>query len=257
MPGSVTAQKALLQEVRSWSDSQREFTTDHLGNIYTFSDHIMRKYDESGNQLFVFSDKNFGHISHIDVNNPYKILLFSATLQKILILDNTLSPKSEVIDLQMLGLNTISLVAVSLVNGIWLYDGVSRCLIRVDEKMNILFSTVNLEKLTGLSFTPYYMMESDNYLYLATSEGLLVFDLLGSYIKRIALGVIGAFQIKGNYVYFWQDDRWCRYHLITAEKSCEKFLGLTTRARIEKQGLIDRSGEKIIVYKWEEGSFNK
>ena len=66
-------------------------TTDQFGYYYEISDTQIKKYTEKGEVYRTYSNNVLGVIAHVDVSNPYKILVYFRDFTKILILDNFLS----------------------------------------------------------------------------------------------------------------------------------------------------------------------
>jgi hypothetical protein len=67
------------------------FTTDNLQNIYLYHGNSIRKYSPQGQLLYNYSDKSYGAITSVDVNDPLKMLVFYKDFPEIVLLDNTLS----------------------------------------------------------------------------------------------------------------------------------------------------------------------
>lgn len=177
---------------------------DALGNMYVLRGDEIKKYNPQGVFLKTFSNKRYGRITDIDLSNPLKILVYYKDFQQVLFLDNQLSPAAEVISLEKAGHEQASLVCSSINNSFWLYDKQNNEVFRFGPDLKVLVQTGNLKRLLELNLQPNYMRESGNYLYLnCPEEGILVFDIYGTFYKTIPLKNLREFSVvNGNIFYF-------------------------------------------------------
>jgi len=179
---------------------------DKLGNIYLINEkNEILKYDDSYNLLFRNSYNTQGRISHIDVSNPQKILVYFSDFQKILFLDNTLS-EIKFLNLESLGYWNIRAVAPSVDNLIWIYDPINFKLIKINDNGNILLSSNELysEGLQGAS-EPQIIARDDR-VYLYTNVEVMVFNIFGELLKRINLPNNGIQYLQSDML-FSQDKK--------------------------------------------------
>ncbi len=97
------------------------FTTDNLQNVYVFHGSSIRKYSPQGKMLYNYSDKSFGAITSVDVNDPLKMLVFYKDFPKVVLLDNTLSVNGNPFSPADVGYPLTTLVCTSHDNGVWMY----------------------------------------------------------------------------------------------------------------------------------------
>ena len=179
---------------------------DKLGNIYLINEkNEILKYDDSYNLLFRNSYNTQGRISHIDVSNPQKILVYFSDFQKILFLDNTLS-EIKFLNLESLGYWNIRAVAPSVDNMIWIYDPINFKMIKINDNGNILLSSNELysEGLQGAS-EPQIIARDDR-VYLYTNVEVMVFNIFGELLKRINLPNNGIQYLQSDML-FSQDKK--------------------------------------------------
>jgi len=190
-------------QVKSVAFTGTTITTDQLGYYYEISNTTINKYATDGKLEYSFSNNMLGIISNVDVSNPQKILVYFKEFTKILILDNTLSPSSEVIDLTTLELYETTLVCRSYNDGTWYYDPIRFELIRKNQELITTNSSGNLSNLLAENIQPNYLIEYNNMLYLNDPKnGILVFDSYGSYLKTIPLYELSSFQVKDKFIIY-------------------------------------------------------
>ncbi|MES2134050.1 MAG: hypothetical protein V4506_17005 [Bacteroidota bacterium] len=185
-------------------DKESKAIIDGLGNIYVIHVDEIKKYNPAGVFLKTFSNKRYGKIDDIDVSNPLKILVYYKDFQQVLFLDNQLSLTSNVISLETIGYEQTSLVCSSINNSFWLYDKQNNELLRFDSELKTLVKTGNLKRILDIDIKPNYMREHNNYVYLnCPQEGVLVFDIYGTFYKTIPIKQLTEFNIiNGNIFYY-------------------------------------------------------
>lgn len=201
----LSAQVAEPVTIR-FADKDSKAVVDALGNMYVIHGDEIKKYNPSGVFLKTFSNKRYGRIEDMDVSNPLKILVYYRDFQQVLFLDNQLSPATEVISLEKAGYEQASLVCSSLNNSFWLYDKQNNELMRFDAELRPLVKTGNLKRILDLDIQPNYMRESGNYLYLnCPKEGILVFDIYGTFYKTIPIKNLKEFTIINGNIFYYEN----------------------------------------------------
>ncbi len=213
-----------------------ELTTDQFGNFYEISDRTINKYDVKGKLLFTYSNNMLGEISSVDVSNPLKILVYFKDFTKILTLDDALSPRGDVLNLNDLSLEETSLVCRSYNNGVWFYNPITFQLSRVvnNSVMNV---SSNLATLLDTKIQANFLEEENERVYLNDPQlGMLVFDVYGTYLKTIPVYDIVKFQVKPKYLLYVNGKNEIEvYNFFTLEKSLyqpEKYMNVRS-VRIE------------------------
>jgi hypothetical protein len=195
-------------------------TTDQLGYFYEVSDNKINKYSNSGKLDCSYSNNILGIISNVDVSNPQKIVVYFRDFTKILILDNELSPTSELIDLTDLELDETSLVCRSYNDGTWYYDPIGFQLIRKNQELVTTNTSGNIANLLNEIIVANYLVEYNNRVYLNDQNlGILVFDNYGTYLKTLPIIGVMLFQVKENHlIYCNTDNKIETYDFFTLEK---------------------------------------
>ena len=211
-------------QVQSIPFEGKTLTTDQFGFYYEISDTEINKYSNDGELNCSYSNNMLGVIANVDVSNPYKVLVYFRDFTKILILDNTLSPTSEVIDLTTLELDETTLVCRSYNDGVWYYDPIRFELIRKNQELITTNSSGNLANLLDKNIQANFLVEYNNRLYLNdATNGVLVFDNYGTYLKTIPIVGLSEFQVKDKLlIYTNKDSKIETYDFFTLEKSSYK-----------------------------------
>lgn len=197
------------------------FTADNLGNIYSIHEDELIKYLPNGRFFARYSNLKLGAITHVDVTNPLKLLLYYRDFQQIVFLDNQLSVNSDQVSLEKLGLEQTHLVCAGANNSFWVYNRQNNELLRFDENSQKIAFTGNLKQVLRADLNPDFMMEHNNYLYLNSPEtGIYVFDIFGAFSKIITLKGLRSFQVNENLIYYQKDSAFCSYDHKLFEEAC-------------------------------------
>lgn len=195
---------------------------DNIGNLYAVKENELIKYTSTGKMFARYSDLKLGNISHIDVTNPLKILLYYRDYQQIVFLDNQLSLNSQNVSLEKLGFEQSELVCSGANNSFWIYDKQNNELLRFNENSKKIASTGNLKQILKVEINPNYMLEYNGMLFLnCPNSGIYIFDMFGAYVKLISLKNLSTFQTTENILYFNKDSLLCSYHYKQFEESCK------------------------------------
>lgn len=190
------------------------FSTDNLGNIYIVSNDEVKKYNKKGELLKIFSNKKSGKIFSIDASNALRILVFYKDQSQVIILDSQLTQNGDAIDLLNMNMEQSDLICSSFNNGMWLYNRQNAELVRLDDKLNKVVSTGNLNTLLNLELKPLHITENSGYIYLSDKKnGVLIFDIYGTYYKTISLFGLKTFQVSEDRLYYYKDSTLSSYHI--------------------------------------------
>jgi hypothetical protein len=220
-----------LYTIRSSADL---FSTDNFGNTYLVKGDEIRKYNPQGELLKIFSAKSLGKITSIDAANPLRVLVFYKDFASLLFVDDLLSQNGDVINLLDLGLEQSDVICTSFNNGLWLFNRQNANLVRLDQNLQTIVNTGNLNTLLGTNLKPNFILESNGYVYLNNpSEGIFVFDIYGTYYKTIPIKGLHHFQLKEDLIIYFEAGQLRSYNL-----------KLLTEANLPLAGAIDARVEK-------------
>ena len=199
-----------------FSDQKSHIDIDGFGNIYVITDNEIVKYNASGVLQKKFSTKRYGKIDFVDAMNPLKVLVYYKDFQQLLFLDNQLTESSSMISIETLGYEQTSLVCSSSNNSFWLYDKQNNELSRFDSELKSLVKTGNLKRILDIDIKPNFMQEHNNYLYVnCPNEGILVFDIYGTFYKTIPLKNLKEFNVVNGDVFYYENSTLKQYQAQT------------------------------------------
>jgi hypothetical protein len=214
--GAVRAPAQLLDSLYSIPGRHDLFTTDELGNVYALQGDEIKLYDPEGKSWLRNSLKTFGRITHIDVFQSMKPVVFSADAGQLAMLDNTLAVQGSVIYLSREGYPQVDLACAGVQNTFWFFDPRDLQLVRVNSKLTTINASGRLDQLLGFTPHPIQMQELDNWLYVNDPEhGILVFDLFATYYKTLPITGAERFEVRGNDVWSVQHGVLHRYDRLT------------------------------------------
>lgn len=186
---------------------------DKLGNMFTGNKDVLLKYNKEGVKLNSYSNKLLGEVTFLDVTNPLRYLAYYQHQGRVLFLDNTLSVHNEVV-LEHYGFDQTLLACSSNNNSFWLYDALEFRLVRLNEQINIVQNSGNIIQLIGHQLQPNYLIEANDKVYLNDPNyGVFVFDIYGSYIKKIPLLGLNKYQIINDNLIYFTDSTLVKFNL--------------------------------------------
>lgn len=167
------------------------FTTDNLFNIYYINDKqeiIQFNYVDSTERSY--SNKQFGNPTLIDASNALKVLIFYKDYNTVVFLDNKLAELTVIKLSNNINKNNYQPTAICKENEsdfVWMYDDLSRKLIKLDESGNVNAESEAFDQLFDFSIQEPKLFSVNNKIYLyTTTRGLLVFDNYANYIYMIS-----------------------------------------------------------------------
>ncbi|MCI5054888.1 MAG: hypothetical protein MRY83_02200 [Flavobacteriales bacterium] len=176
----------ILEDSLLFSKSYQDFQIDRQGYYYLSLNDQLVKLSAGGDTVNLYSNKLLGEISSFDVSLSLKIPIFYQDLSQVVFVDNTISPLKEIIELDELELEQVTLTCSSQQGGIWVYDAIAFSLIRFDRNMNELSRSPNFSQLFKKEVKPSKIMEKNDLLFVWTEEnGTLIFDVYGGYMKTL------------------------------------------------------------------------
>ncbi len=229
-------------------------TTDYLQNGYLITAHNeLQKVDSAGNLLATFNQNRYGRLAFADATNPMQLVLSYPDYGTIVILDNTLSEISA-LSLRKINIQSYSAACFSSHdNNIWIFDDQDYKLKKIDKNNDIIVESGDMFSLLGHAVHPVYMQENDQYIYLSDpAEGILIFDIYGTYYQTLPFKNISKFQVRGSQLYFREADALHAYQFKTLES---KNISLPDTAavediRIEKNRFYLLRKDRLDIYSY-------
>ena len=228
------------------------FTTDHLGNFYLVNRDEIVKYNSKGEKIKIYSNKKLGKIFSVDASNPLRLLVFYKDFSVVVILDSQLSSNGDDIHLEEMNLEQTDLTCTSFNNGIWLFNRQNMELIRLSESLEKIVATGNLNRILNVDLHPDALLEYNGNIYLHDPmEGILVFDVFGTYSKTIPLYSLKDFQLRDMTVAYFSPGKFSKYHLRELWKKEIELDSLVLNARIENDKLFLSYTDSVSVFRLE------
>lgn len=182
------------------------FSINIMGDVFTVKDNIITKYDISGTQKFQFSNYRHGNITSLDASDPMRILAFYKEFNQVLFLDNTLSEISDYLLLDDVNIIETDAVCSSSSGGFWLFNSDYYKLQKYSKSLNLVQEGTNMEGIIERNFTPDFLDEQGNNIYLGIrNKGVYIFDIFGTFKKFIPLNYTNSIQIINEEIYYYKD----------------------------------------------------
>jgi hypothetical protein len=184
---------------------------DNLGHLYVVDDrNTISHYSPDMAPRHEYKDRRFGEVTTLDVTNPLKIVAFSNDLNRVKVLDNTLS-EIESIDLSQKFVD-ITACGSSNDGNLWVYDAIQFKLVKVDKSGNKILESSNVHDF-GMQATHITdIKERGNHVILCDRDkGFFVFDNFGQFRH--------SYPVNDRVRYFQHDGQEIMYYTTTGLKS--------------------------------------
>jgi hypothetical protein len=169
--------------------------------------------------------------------------------------DNMLNLRGETDLYKTLGVNNIQVVCRSYDNGLWFFDPDNYRLKKSDKSGAVQSESVNLSALVDTVLNPEMLIEDGKFVYLKVAPNqLMVFDILGNYIKNVVLEKFNSFQIRQDEIIYSIGYDLVRYNPQTFVKisilgELESFAGKAyPNIRLEEDQIYTYDAEGIYIF---------
>lgn len=213
---STYAQNYSFTPINTISKAARWIEVDKMNHLYLIeNDHTLIKYNANGDLLYQFNENGLGQISHVDVTNPFRILVYYDDYATVILLDRTLS-EIQRHDLSDLDIPQVQALSTASDNNIWIFDSNSYTLKKVDSQNQIVVESIDLNLFLSEDLAPNRLLEAETRVYLNSPNlGILVFDVFGNYIKTINIPQLDYFQFYEGQIFYVEDKIFKTYHLLS------------------------------------------
>lgn len=230
------------------------FDVDALGQIYTVDQQgVVMQYNSNFKPKAYYRNIRYGAISHIDVSNPFRIMVFYENFQMIEILDKAMT-KIVAMPLNEMGFGKISAASMTRDRKFRVFDATNQQLLRLDNTGNTELASQSLYQILGKSVNVNRITEHETEVFLHAENEILVFDLFGLYVSSISIEVEHSITTQANdadIVYFTTGKIGVKHR-----KNWDKpeFFDLPFYpikwAKIQQNQLYLQSVTAICVYQW-------
>lgn len=174
---------------------------DEFQSMYYIQDNILFK--KTSKQIFSYSNVDSGKLSGVNIQNPFKLILFYADFNAAIILDNNLNELTQKIDFTKETLfNNVAFVTGASQNNLWLYAD--------DNKLHLYDYQGKTELLQtqpttfyDSDFLPKTIVSNYKNVWILSKDTVLEFNEYGVYTKVYNLeGVENIFPFQKSFIYY-------------------------------------------------------
>ena len=160
-------------------DADRFIGADVLNNIYFIKNNTLFKKSNQG--ILVYSNVNYGRLYSVNIQDPFKIILFYKDFNSVILLDNRLN---EIIQTLTFPDVNLSLVGFAPDNNLWLYskdDNVLQLFDYMNNKINLSSQPLSSYK---KGFLAEGMISNNENVWLWNKNGIIQFNQYLNYISE-------------------------------------------------------------------------
>jgi hypothetical protein len=208
----------LLREVKmplpvsvSLDRYNRIYTGDEKGNVL--------QYDSTGKVLLQYSPPKVARLSLLEAWPTTKVFAFSRDFQQYTLLDRFLTPIGQyVFNEDQVGFARVATLAAD--GNLWLFDESEFSVKKFDLPSQTITLRAPMNRvLDARDYDINFLREYQNLLLINDrNSGLLVFDNLGNYKKKLPFKGLTYFGLLNDEVYFLQGNEVHYFHLYTFQE---------------------------------------
>lgn len=173
---------------------------DDFQNLYYTQDNIL--YKKSSKKLFSYSNIDLGKLTSVNIQNPFKLILFYSDFNAAIILDNNLNELTQKIDFTKETLfNNVDFVTGASQNNLWLFPDDNK-LHLYDYQNNIEILQTQAMTFYDQEFIPLSIVSTYKNVWILSKNGVLEFNEYGVFIKKYSLEKIDLiFPFQKGFIY--------------------------------------------------------
>ena len=154
---------------------------DEFKSIYYINENIL--YKKTAEKLFSYSNVELGKLSMVNIQNPFKIILFYADFNTAIILDNNLNELTQKLDFtKETKVNNVSFVTAASQTNLWLYADDNKLHLYNYQLLKEIFQTQPIT-FYNQSFLPENIVSTYKYIWILSKNGVLEFNEYGVFIR--------------------------------------------------------------------------
>lgn len=193
------------------------FSVNSFGDLYVInSNNQLKKISQHGDSVGVFNEvSRYGQLSYVEVQNPWRTILFYQNFSTIVLLDKYLNVLSN-LNLRSHNLFRIKNVTSSYDNNIWVFDEEDSKLKKINDQGKILLETVDLRNIFDSVPSPITILDHAGFVYLYDpKKGLYVFDHYGTFKNKLTFLNWKDVNVAGKFIYGFDENNFYRYNIGT------------------------------------------
>ena len=174
---------------------------DELNHIYYIKNNVLFKKGDQG--TINYSNVSLGKITSVNIQNPFKIVVFYKDFNSIILLDSNLNELTNRIDLtRETHFNNVQFVSISSENNLWIYADDTK-LYLYDYKNNAVKVETQPINFYQNGFLPKLIKSTYKNVWLLAQDGVIQFNEYGNYIHFIDIeNILYLFPLRNGFVYF-------------------------------------------------------
>lgn len=236
-----------------WQVSKHDFASpisevsqDRYGNIYVImQEGLIQQFDSTGKQQLVYSPQMVADITLFEARSTVRFFAFYRDLQSFALLNRFLTPiENYKFDEEKIRFARVANLSAD--NQVWLVDDIDFSIKKWDKNFNTITLRTPLDLLFAeKDYDINYLCEYQNQLFLNDKNtGILLFDNLGNFIRKIALSKgTDYFNFLEEEIYFLESNE---IHLIHLYSSIERKIMLPTLTQVAKRVLLRKN--KLFIF---------
>jgi hypothetical protein len=215
IPFSLRGQDTLVLMTSIPATGLDKVSQDTYGHLY-ISDikGNINKYDSTGKFLLNYSPQKLGTVTLLEAANTIRIFVFYRDFQEYVMLERFLGPNPNS-SLNEAEIGFARQATLGSDYNLWIIDETDFTLKKYDRQFNkVLFKTPLELLLDPREYDINFLREYQNNLYVNDkNSGLLVFDVFGSYKKKIPFKGLDYFAFLDDELYYMKNDTLFFFHL--------------------------------------------
>lgn len=248
--GALSTLQVFAQDSILTQDIVLKAGIDPLNQVYYINNQRqLFKLATTQNKTFFYTALFLNRNTVLNVQNPFKVLLYKEDTGELLTLDTRMTVTGSV---NLFDLGYYDVTALSSANdlkSIWLFDRARQQLIRLDQQYKESFTSPVMPQQIGMALSPVFLTETEGKVYLSDPEkGIFVFDNLGNYFRNLPITGIKKLWIIGPRLYYFSEGKLWQYDTLIMETTplmdisnfadiqlCKDFiLGLSAEGQLHK-----------------------
>lgn len=234
-----------LTPVKVTTDKVLVSALDPLQQIYFINNQRqLKKLATAQNREFLYTDLFVDGQTILQVQNPFKVLLYKKDVGTLVTLDSRLNVTAK-INLFDLGYFDVSAVAAGNDNlSLWLFDKASQQLYRLDQQNRPVFASPVMPQQIGFDLNPVFITETEGKVYVVDKEkGVFVFDNIGNYFKQIPLIGLNKLWVFGPRMLYYIDGQVWQYDLMMMENKPVIKLDAFSQIHLSREFILAQNTE--------------
>ncbi len=174
---------------------------DEFKNIYFIKNNVLFK--KSTKNTINYSNVQLGQITSVNIQNPFKLVIFYKEFNSVILLDNNLNELTNRIDLtKETRFNNVQFVSGSSENDLWIFSDDTKLYLYDYKKHSLKVETQPMNFYHD-GFNPNLIKSTYKNVWLLSKKGILKFNEYGNFIQFYGIdNVSNIFPLRKNFIYY-------------------------------------------------------